>query len=109
MVKIIQKHMLNTLLPLNLKVSSESVVIDSKTLALKDLQNALRVAVPVAARQDGGSPLLKASCYVVSPDRQLVMVEKDKTFDDLSYFSPSSVDDLNDTLFKQVCLFIYIC
>eukprot|EP00731_Ephydatia_muelleri_P033464 Em0030g21a len=86
----------------NRKVSSESVVIDSKTLALKDLQNALRVAVPVAARQDGGSPLLKASCYVVSPDRQLVMVEKDKTFDDLSYFSPSSVDDLNDTLFKQI-------
>lgn len=75
-------------------------------MALIDLQQALKAAVPVAAMQDGGSPLLMAVCYIISSDKQLILIDKNKTFEELSYFSPSSIDELDETLFKKVCLLV---
>ena len=82
---------------------SDGTVTEARRLALTDLQRTLKAAVSVAAMQDGGSPLLMAFCYIVSSDKQLEIIDKDKTFYELSYFSPSSVDELDDNLFKQVC------
>ena len=78
-----------------------------RSLALANLQIALKAAVQFLTSQDSGSHLLKASCYIVSPEKQLVLIDKDKRFDGLCYFRPSSIDELNENLFKQVSW--YLC
>lgn len=93
---------------LSFKATYSDVVVksvsESRSLALTDLQHALKAAVPVMTVQDAGSPLLLAYCYVVSPDKKLIDIDKSKAFDALSFFAPSSIDNLNEDLFKQVCV-----
>ncbi|KAL5491679.1 hypothetical protein EMCRGX_G017011 [Ephydatia muelleri] len=76
-------------------------VTESRRLALTDLQHALKAAVPVVTGQDAGSPLLLAYCYIISQDKQLIVIDKSKAFDALSFFGPSSIDNLSEDLFKQ--------
>lgn len=92
---------------LSFKATYSNVVVksvtESRRLALTDLQHALKAAVPVVTGQDAGSPLLLAYCYIISQDKQLIVIDKSKAFDALSFFGPSSIDNLSEDLFKQVC------